>query len=60
VRPITVDATQGEIAVVSQGLSPGEQVVVDGQAQIKPHARVSPGRRRARRGASERRSKAAP
>jgi multidrug efflux system membrane fusion protein len=42
VRPIAVDAIQGDIAVVSQGLQPGEQVVVDGQAQIRPHARVSP------------------
>jgi multidrug efflux system membrane fusion protein len=41
VRPITVDAIQGDIAVVSQGLQAGEEVVVDGQAQIRPHARVS-------------------
>jgi multidrug efflux system membrane fusion protein len=41
VRPITVDAIEGEIAVVSKGLQPLEQVVVDGQAQIRPGARVS-------------------
>lgn len=41
VRPIAVDAIEGEIAVVSKGLQPLEQVVVDGQAQIRPGARVS-------------------
>jgi multidrug efflux system membrane fusion protein len=41
VRPVTVDATQGETAIVSNGLEAGEQVVVEGQAQLRPNARVS-------------------
>lgn len=42
VRPITVDLLQGETAIVSSGLSPGEQVVVDGQAQLRPGSKVAP------------------
>jgi multidrug efflux system membrane fusion protein len=42
VRPIAVDLIQGETAVVSSGLSPGEQVVVDGQAQLRPGSKVAP------------------
>jgi membrane fusion protein, multidrug efflux system len=41
VRPVTVDAVQGDSAVVSKGLAPGEQVVTDGQAQLRPGSRVS-------------------
>ncbi|HXN34163.1 MAG TPA: efflux RND transporter periplasmic adaptor subunit [Polyangiaceae bacterium] len=41
VRPVTVDAIQGETAIVSRGLAQGEQVVTDGQAQLRPGARVS-------------------
>jgi membrane fusion protein, multidrug efflux system len=39
--PITVDAVQSETAIVSTGLQPGETVVVEGQAQLRPGARVS-------------------
>jgi len=41
VRPVTVEATQGESAVISTGLEAGEHVVVEGQAQLRPNARVS-------------------
>ncbi len=41
VRPVTVDATQGDVAIVSKGLAPGDQVVTDGQSQLRPGARVS-------------------
>jgi multidrug efflux system membrane fusion protein len=41
-RPITVATTQGDIAIVTSGLKPGEQVVVDGQAQLRPGSKVSP------------------
>jgi multidrug efflux system membrane fusion protein len=41
VRPVTVETIQGESAIVSKGLAPGEQVVTDGQAQLRPGARVS-------------------
>jgi multidrug efflux system membrane fusion protein len=41
-RPITVATTQGDIAIIASGLTPGEQVVVDGQAQLRPGSKVSP------------------
>jgi multidrug efflux system membrane fusion protein len=41
VAPVTVDATQGETAIISKGLQPGQQVVVEGQAQLRPGAHVS-------------------
>jgi membrane fusion protein, multidrug efflux system len=41
VRPVTVDATQGDLAIVPKDLSPGEEVVVDGQTQLRPGARVA-------------------
>ena len=41
-RPIRVDGTQGETAIVGQGLSPGEHVVSDGQTRLRPGARVAP------------------
>jgi multidrug efflux system membrane fusion protein len=39
-RPVVVEATQGEIAVIKSGVSPGDQVVVEGQAQLRPGTRV--------------------
>jgi membrane fusion protein, multidrug efflux system len=41
VRPVELDSIQGETAVVSKGLNPGERVVVEGQSQLRPGARVS-------------------
>lgn len=41
VRPVEVLATQGDIAVMKSGLKPGEQVVIEGQAQIRPGSRVA-------------------
>jgi len=41
VRPVTVDAIQGDAAIITKGLQPGEQVVVEGQAQLRPNARVA-------------------
>ena len=41
VRPVTVDAVQGETAIVSKGLKPGEEVVVEGQAQLRPGSKVA-------------------
>jgi len=40
VRPITVGATEGESAVVTQGLAPGERVVVDGVDRLREGAVV--------------------
>ncbi len=39
-RPVDVTATQGGIAVIAKGLSPGEKVVVDGQFRLTEGARV--------------------
>ena len=41
VRPIRVDALEGDVAIVGAGLSAGERVVVDGQGQLRPGARFS-------------------
>ncbi len=41
-RPVVVDAIQGDVAIIKSGLSVGEQVVVDGQSQLRPGAKVSP------------------
>ncbi len=41
-RPVVVETTQGDLAVIKGGLAPGEQVIVDGQAQIRPGSRVAP------------------
>jgi multidrug efflux system membrane fusion protein len=40
-RPVTVVAIQGDLAVVGNELKAGEQVVVDGQAQLRPGAKVA-------------------
>jgi multidrug efflux system membrane fusion protein len=42
VHPITVEAIQGETAIISKGLQPGDEAVVEGQAQIRPGAKVAP------------------
>lgn len=40
-RPIAVDMIQGDVALIKSGLSAGEQVVLDGQSQLRPGAKVS-------------------
>jgi len=40
-RAITVDAVQSETAIISKGLQPGETVVIEGQAQLRPGTHVS-------------------
>jgi multidrug efflux system membrane fusion protein len=40
-RPVVLTAVQGDLAVIANGLKVGEQVVVDGQAQLRPGARVA-------------------
>jgi multidrug efflux system membrane fusion protein len=39
-REVGVERTQGALTVVARGLSPGEQVVTDGQLRLAPGARV--------------------
>ena len=41
-RPIQVDLIQGPLAVVQSGLKIGEQVVTDGQNQLRAGAKVDP------------------
>jgi multidrug efflux system membrane fusion protein len=41
-RPVVVDAIQGDLAIIKSGVSAGEQVVVDGQSQLRPGAKISP------------------
>lgn len=40
-RPVTVAATQGDLAILASGLAPGERVVTDGQNQLRPGAPVA-------------------
>src|SRR4029077_1905961 len=39
-RPIKVAQTEANLALVDDGLKPGEQVVVDGQYKLQPGAHV--------------------
>lgn len=41
-RPVEVGATADTTAIVTRGLSAGETVVVDGQNQLRPGAKVEP------------------
>ncbi len=41
VRPVVIETTQGDQTLLSSGVKPGEQVVVDGQNQIRPGSKVS-------------------
>jgi len=41
-RPVELGATVDQLAIVSKGLALGEQVVIEGQNQIKPGAKVAP------------------
>ena len=42
VRNVQVDTVQGPLAVVAQGIQPGDRVVVDGQNQLRVGAKVDP------------------
>lgn len=42
VRPVEVGATADTTAIVTRGLSAGDTVVVDGQNQLRPGAKVEP------------------
>jgi membrane fusion protein, multidrug efflux system len=41
VRPIVIDVTEGDQSIVASGLQVGEQVVLDGQSQLKPGSKVA-------------------
>lgn len=40
-RPVTLTAVQGDIAVIASGLKVGDEVVVDGQGQLRPGSKVA-------------------
>jgi multidrug efflux system membrane fusion protein len=40
-RPVKLDRTQGELALIASGVREGERVVVEGQGQLRPGARVA-------------------
>lgn len=40
-RPVEVESTQGELALIAKGLQEDERVVVDGQNQLRPGSRVA-------------------
>ena len=43
-RPVAVDRTLGEEAVIAEGVKPGEKIVVEGQFRLFPGARVQEGK----------------
>lgn len=42
-KPVTIDLTTGDSAVVAKGVTAGEQVVIEGANQLRPGAKVSTG-----------------
>lgn len=42
--PVKVDVTEGTQVIISEGVSPGDQIVIDGQEKLKNGSRVSLGR----------------
>jgi len=40
-RPVRAERQQGDDVVIAAGLSPGEEVVTDGQLRLSPGARIS-------------------
>ena len=41
-RPIEVEITEGDLAVISRGLAEGEKVVADGQSQLRAGSKIAP------------------
>src|SRR5262249_15946805 len=42
VRPVKVSLTQGDQSVIASGLTPGDQVVTDGQDKLQAGSHVEP------------------
>ena len=40
-RPVKVQRTEGQSAVIAEGVQPGEQVITAGQLRVTPGAKVS-------------------
>jgi multidrug efflux system membrane fusion protein len=41
IRPVEVDSLEGDTAVIGRGLAVGDSVVIEGQTQLRPGARVA-------------------
>ena len=41
-KPVTIAFTTGDVAVIGKGLEGGEQLIVEGQNQVRPGGRVEP------------------
>jgi multidrug efflux system membrane fusion protein len=41
-KPVTIALVTGETTVIGKGLEPGEQVIIEGQNQVRPGGRVEP------------------
>jgi multidrug efflux system membrane fusion protein len=41
-KPVTIALTAGEVAVIDKGLEGGEQVIIEGQNQVRPGGQVAP------------------
>jgi multidrug efflux system membrane fusion protein len=41
IRPVQVDSLEGDTAVIGRGLAVGDSVVIEGQTQLRPGARVA-------------------
>jgi multidrug efflux system membrane fusion protein len=39
-RDVTAEEVEGDVAIITKGLSVGDRVVTEGQAQLKPNAKV--------------------
>ena len=39
-RPVTTSGTQGNAWIITEGLNPGDKVIVDGIAKVKPDQQV--------------------
>jgi len=42
VRKVVVTTTEEDSAVIGQGIAAGDRVVIEGQSQLKPNAKVAP------------------
>jgi multidrug efflux system membrane fusion protein len=41
VRPVTIESTEGDHVLIASGIEVGDRIVVEGQSQLRPGARVS-------------------
>jgi multidrug efflux system membrane fusion protein len=42
VRPVTVSTTTAEVAIIADGVAPGERIVIAGQYRLQPGTRIDP------------------